>query len=369
MKRALTSSPLVLPNRVMVGDCVDIMKGLPSGIVDMVFADPPYNLQLGGDLLRPNHTRVDGVDDDWDKFADFAEYDRFTRAWLGAARHALKDTGSLWVIGSYHNIFRIGSILQDLGFWILNDIVWRKTNPMPNFRGTRFTNAHETLIWAAKSKDARYHFNYDAMKALNEDLQMRSDWLLPVCTGQERLKGEGGSKLHPTQKPEALLYRVMMASTRTGDLVMDPFFGTGTTGAVAKGLGRSWLGIERDTGYAAAAESRIAAVTEIDDKSLIDAKSKRQAPRIPFGVVVERGLLKPGVVLFDHRRMHQARVRADGTLIASNHLGDHRGSIHQVGAAVQGLPACNGWTFWHYDAGGGAAPIDLLREKIRSEMH
>ena len=369
MKRTSNVSPLVLPNRVMVGDCVDLMNGLPAGIVDMVFADPPYNLQLGGDLMRPNHTRVDGVDNDWDKFADFAEYDRFTRAWLTAAKRVMKDTGTIWVIGSYHNIFRIGSILQDMGFWILNDIVWRKTNPMPNFRGTRFTNAHETMIWAAKDKDARYTFNYDALKALNEDLQMRSDWLLPLCTGSERLKDRKGAKVHPTQKPESLLYRVMMASTHQGDLVLDPFFGTGTTGAVAKGLDRAWIGIERDTDYASAAEARIAAVTGIKDPNLLDLKSKRQAPRVPFGLVVERGLLKPGATLFDHRRMHVARIRADGTLVATNHLGDHRGSIHQVGAAVQGLPACNGWTFWHYDTGGGDQPIDLLREKIRSEMH
>ncbi len=369
MKRAPVASPLVHPNRVVVGDCVDIMNEMPAGIVDMVFADPPYNLQLGGDLLRPNHTRVDGVDEAWDKFTDFAEYDRFTRAWLSSARRVLKDTGSIWVIGSYHNIFRIGSILQDMGFWILNDIVWRKTNPMPNFRGTRFTNAHETMIWAAKDKDARYTFNYDALKALNEDLQMRSDWLLPLCTGPERLKNAKGSKVHPTQKPEALLYRVMMASTHQGDLVLDPFFGTGTTGAVAKGLDRAWIGIEREAEYAAAAEARIASVTEIKDMDLLDLKSKRQAPRIPFGVLVERGLLKPGTTLFDNRRMHLARVRADGTLVASNHLGDHRGSIHQVGAAVQGLPACNGWTFWHFNTIGGDQPIDLLREKVRSEMH
>ena len=247
-------------NRILVGDCVTVMNGLPAGSVDMVFADPPYNLQLGGDLLRPNHSRVEGVDDDWDKFADFATYDRFTRDWLGAARHALKDDGSLWVIGSYHNIFRVGSILQDLGFWLLNDIVWRKTNPMPNFRGRRFTNAHETLIWAAKSKDAKYHFAYEAMKSLNDDLQMRSDWLFPLCTGPERLKDAEGNKAHPTQKPEALLYRCIMAGTKPGDVVLDPFFGTGTTGAVAKRLGRSWIGVEREHQYAQIANARIAAV-------------------------------------------------------------------------------------------------------------
>ena len=356
-------------NVILRGDCISTMERLPEGSVDLVFADPPYNLQLGGDLTRPDNSRVDGVDDAWDRFGSFSEYDKFTHAWLKAAHRALKDTGSLWVIGSYHNIFRVGAILQDLGFWVLNDIVWRKTNPMPNFRGTRFTNAHETMIWAAKDKDARYTFNYEALKALNEDLQMRSDWLLPLCTGPERLKDGKGAKVHPTQKPEALLYRVMMASTHQGDLVLDPFFGTGTTGAVAKGLDRAWIGIERDTDYATAAENRIAGVTQIKDPDLIDLKSKRQAPRVPFGILVERGLLKVGATLFDNRRRHVARVRADGTLVASNHLGDHRGSIHQVGAAVQGLPACNGWTFWHYDTGGGDQPIDLLREKIRSEMH
>jgi len=357
------------PNSLLVGDCISLMHGLPACSVDLVFADPPYNLQLGGELLRPDHSRVDGVDEAWDKFADFAAYDRFSRDWLTAARHALKDDGTLWVIGSYHNIFRLGAMLQDLGFWILNDIVWRKSNPMPNFRGTRFANAHETLIWAAKNRDARYHFNYDAMKALNEDLQMRSDWVLPICSGSERLRGDDGHKLHPTQKPEALLHRVIMAATEPGDLVLDPFFGTGTTGAVAKRLGRRWLGLERDPAYAEAALARIEAVEPVTDPELLDLKPKRMAPRIPFGWLVERGLLRPGVVLFDVRRRHTAKVRADGTLVATNHLGNHRGSIHQVGAAVQGLPACNGWTFWHFDASGQPRPIDLLREQLRAELH
>lgn len=355
-------------NCILVGDSISLMRSLPARSVDMVFADPPYNLQLGGELLRPNQTRVDGVEEAWDKFADFASYDRFTADWLDAVRHVLKDNGTLWVIGSYHNIFRVGAQLQDQGYWILNDIVWRKSNPMPNFRGTRFANAHETLIWVAKQKDSRYFFNYEAMKALNEDLQMRSDWMLPLCSGGERLKLTNGQKAHPTQKPEALLYRVMMASTRPGDLVLDPFFGTGTTGAVAKKLGRRWLGLEREPAYVELAGRRIAEVTPVDDPGLLDAAPKRQAPRIPFGLVVERGLLSPGTTLFDLRRRHVARVGADGTLIASNHLGQHRGSIHQVGAAVQGLPACNGWTFWHFDAGSGEPrPIDALRERLRTE--
>jgi len=349
---------------VIVGEAAAAMAALPEASVDLVFADPPYNLQLGGELLRPNNTRVDGVDDDWDRFDGFAAYDAFTRDWLAAARRALKPAGSLWVIGSYHNIFRIGALLQDLGFWILNDVVWRKTNPMPNFRGTRFTNAHETLLWCAHDKDARYTFNYDAMKALNEDLQMRSDWLIPVCTGEERLRGPDGGKLHPTQKPEALLHRVILASSRPGDMVLDPFFGTGTTGAVAKRLGRRWIGIERDPDYAEAARARIAAVPEAEDPDMVATPSKREAPRIPFGWLVERGLLRPGEVLFDQRRRWTAKVRADGTLISA----DAKGSIHQVGAAVQGAPACNGWTFWHAERGGRAVPIDRFREEIRATL-
>jgi modification methylase len=355
-------------NVIVGGDCVAAMNALPEGSVDLVFADPPYNLQLGGELHRPDNSRVDGVDDAWDHFDNFAAYDAFTRAWLAAARRVLKDTGTLWVIGSYHNIFRVGSALQDLQFWILNDIVWRKSNPMPNFRGTRFTNAHETLIWCVKSKDARYTFNYDAMKNLNEGLQMRSDWTLPLCTGEERMKNPDGTKLHPTQKPEALLYRVLLAATKPGDVVLDPFFGTGTTGAVAKLLGRRYIGIERDAAYIAGAKARIAEVKPIEDETLLMTPSKRTEPRIPFGAVIERGLLRPGAVLSDPSGRYTARVRADGTVVSSDHRGDHRGSIHQVGAAVQGAPACNGWTFWHVRMGHSLVVLDFLRQKVRAEM-
>ncbi len=347
---------------VLVGDCVELMRQLPEGSVDLVFADPPYNLQLGGELLRPNHSRVEGVEEAWDRFADFAEYDRFSRAWLEAARRALKPDGALWVIGSYHNIYRVGALLQDLGFWILNDIVWRKTNPMPNFRGRRFTNAHETLLWCARSEDARYTFNYEAMKALNEDLQMRSDWLLPLCGGPERLKREG-KKAHPTQKPEALLHRVLLASTRPGDLVLDPFFGTGTTGAVARRLNRRFIGIEREAEYATLARERIAAV-EPAALDTVTLAAKRDEPRIPFGTLVERGLLKPGEVLIDASGRFRAKVRADGTLIAA----ETRGSIHQVGAQLQGAPACNGWAFWHFLHKGEKVSIDVLRRKVRAEL-
>jgi modification methylase len=347
---------------VLVGDCVEVMARLPESSVDLVFADPPYNLQLSGDLVRPDNSRVDGVEDAWDKFADFAAYDRFTRAWLEGARRLLKPDGALWVIGTYHNIYRVGAILQDLGYWILNDIVWRKANPMPNFRGRRFTNAHETLLWCARSRESRYSFNYDAMKGLNEDLQMRSDWFIPLCGGVERLKVDG-RKAHPTQKPEALLHRVILASTKPGDVVLDPFFGTGTTGALARRLGRRWLGIERDPDYAALAKARIASVVPVAHE-LIAIESKREEPRVPFGTLVERGLLKPGDVLFDARRRWTAKVRADGTVIAA----ETRGSIHKVAAEVQGAPACNGWDFWFVERSGRAIPIDLLRQQVRATM-
>ena len=353
--------------RILVGDCIAIMESLPEASVDMVFADPPYNLQLKGELHRPNNSRVDGVDDAWDQIGDFAAYDRFTRAWLTTARRALKPDGTIWVIGSYHNIFRVGAALQDLGFWMLNDVVWRKTNPMPNFRGRRFTNAHETMIWAARGEESKYTFNYAAMKALNDDLQMRSDWLIPVCGGPERLKVDG-KKAHPTQKPEALLHRVILAGSRPGETILDPFFGSGTTGAVAKKLGRRFIGIERDTDYAALARERIADVRQLDTEALTVTASKREEPRIPFGTLVERGLLQPGEVLTDPSGRWTARVRADGTLATSGPRGDHRGSIHQVGAAVQGAPACNGWTFWCVNLEGQRVPIDVLRQKLRAEL-
>ncbi|MGQ0672960.1 MAG: site-specific DNA-methyltransferase [Hyphomicrobium sp.] len=349
---------------ILVGDCLDQLRRLPDRCVDLVFADPPYNLQLDGDLLRPNNTRVDGVDDAWDKFASFAEYDRFSRAWLAECRRVLKPDGALWVIGSYHNIFRLGAALQDQGFWILNDVVWRKVNPMPNFRGRRLTNAHETLIWAARDAKSRYTFNYESLKVLNDDLQMRSDWLLPICSGPERLKDDGGRKAHPTQKPEALLNRVLLASTNAGDLVLDPFFGTGTTGASAKRLGRRCIGIERDEDYVRAARERIAAVAPLPTLSLATMRSKRAEPRVPFGAIVELGMLRAGSPLFDERRSIRAEIKADGSLAVPG----HQGSIHRLGAVVQGKAACNGWTFWHFEADGGLTPIDALREEAKRKL-
>ena len=344
------------------GDCLEALKALPAKSVDLVFADPPYNLQLGGDLHRPDNSKVDAVDDHWDQFASFEAYDQFTRAWLSECRRVLKDDGALWVIGSYHNIFRVGAALQDLGFWLLNDVVWRKTNPMPNFKGTRFANAHETLIWAAKSRgQRRYTFNYDALKVSNDDLQMRSDWSLPLCTGDERIKDEDGNKAHPTQKPEALLHRVLLASTKPGDLVLDPFFGVGTTGAAAKRLGRRFIGIEREAKYVEVARKRIAQVVPIAPENLVVTGSKKAEPRIPFGQVLEAGLLSPGDELYCPKGLRRASVRPDGSLVA----GDMTGSIHKLGAMLDQAPACNGWTFWHYEEQGLRLPIDVLRERLR----
>ncbi|MFN0042782.1 MAG: site-specific DNA-methyltransferase [Alphaproteobacteria bacterium] len=345
------------------------MNQLPVGSVDLVFADPPYNLRLKGELHRPDNSRVDGVDDDWDKFADFSTYDEFSRAWLAAARRVLKADGALWVIGSYHNIFRVGTALQDLGFWVLNDVVWRKSNPMPNFRGRRFTNAHETLIWAARGAESRYVFNYEAMKSLNDDLQMRSDWLLPICTGHERLRDTKGHKVHPTQKPESLLHRIILSSTKADAIVLDPFFGSGTSGAVAKKLGRHYIGLERDPVYAEAARARLASTPALADARLAQAPAKREAPRVPFGWLVERGYLSAGDVLWSPDRRHAARVRADGTLVAESPMGVHSGSIHRVGAAVQGAPACNGWTFWNLMVEGRPGSLDVYRARLRAELN
>ena len=346
-------------NQILEEYCVAAMAKLPTASVDMIFADPPYNLQLGGDLFRPEGGRVDAVDDDWDKFDTFAAYDQFTRAWLAEARRILKPNGTLWVIGSYHNIFRVGAALQDAGYWILNDIVWRKSNPMPNFRGTRFTNAHETLIWASRSEDSRYTFNYRAMKALNDELQMRSDWLLPICSGGERVKGDTGAKAHPTQKPEALLYRVLLACTNKGDVVLDPFFGTGTTGAVARRLGRNWIGIEREKRYVKVARERIASTLELDESAMKTMASKRTAPKVPFGSLVETGWIAPGTLITDAKGRWQATVCADGSVERDG----EQGSIHKIGAGVQGAPSCNGWTFWHMEWEGSLQPLDALRQR------
>ncbi len=353
-------------DHIILGDSIEEMARMEDASIDLVFADPPYNLQLGGDLTRPDGSHVDAVTDSWDKFGSFAEYDAFTRRWLAEARRVMKADASLWVIGTYHNIFRVGSILQDLGFWVMNDIIWRKSNPMPNFKGTRFTNAHETLIWASRSPRARPTFNYKAMKALNEDLQMRSDWTLPICSGGERVKIDG-VKAHPTQKPEALLHRVLLASSHEGDVVLDPFFGSGTTGAVARRLGRHFIGIEREPRYAEVARARIDAVVPLPPEDRAITGEAREKPRVPFGALVETGLLRPGATLMDRHRRHRARVRADGSLMLE---GGRSGSIHQLGAAVQGLPSCNGWTFWHVEARGKLVPLDAMRDTYRARaMH
>lgn len=349
---------------ILKGDCVALMNQLEEYSVDLIFADPPYNLQLKGELHRPDNSRVDAVDDHWDQFASFKAYDQFTSEWLKAARRVLKPDGAIWVIGSYHNVFRLGVQLQDNGFWMLNDVIWRKSNPMPNFRGKRFTNAHETLIWAAKSDTAKPTFNYEALKALNDDIQMRSDWVLPICNGGERLKDANGDKAHPTQKPESLLHRVIVGTSNPDDVILDPFFGTGTTGAVAKKLGRHYIGIEREQSYIDVAEKRLASVRRFDREGLEVTASKRAEPRVPFGQLVERGMLNPGETLTSYNKRHSAKVRADGTLITN----ETKGSIHQVGAALEGAPSCNGWTYWCFKRDGQSVPIDVLRQQVRAEM-
>jgi modification methylase len=351
-------------NQILSGDCIEVMDALPAESVDLVFADPPYNLQLKGELHRPDNSKVDAVDDHWDQFDSFRDYDNFSKEWLRAARRILKPNGAIWVIGSYHNIFRVGTALQNANFWILNDVIWRKTNPMPNFRGARLTNAHETMIWAGKSQKSKPTFNYEALKALNDGVQMRSDWLLPICNGHERLKDEDGNKAHPTQKPESLLHRVLIGSTNLGDVILDPFFGTGTTGAVAKKLGRNFIGIEREAAYRKVATKRINAIHALDKSFLEVSTSKRAAPRVPFGQLVERGMLEPGEKLYALNGRHTAKIRADGTLVGTDIIG----SIHQVGAILEGAPSCNGWTYWGFRKKGKTIPIDLLREQIRAEM-
>ena len=361
LKKEKISLPL---NSILQGDTISLMKKLPSNSIDLIFADPPYNLQLNGNLQRPDHTMVKAVTEDWDRFSNFQDYDLFCEKWLTEAKRLLKPNGALWVIGTYHNIYRLGTILQNLGYWILNDVIWRKSNPMPNFHGKRLTNAHETLIWASKFDNSKYVFNYEALKELNEGLQMRSDWLMPICNGKERIKDKTGKKAHPTQKPEALLHRILIGSSNKGDIILDPFFGTGTTGAVAKKLGRKFIGIEKDKQYIEVAKKRIDEISPHDELSLEVTKSKRALPRIPFGSLIERGILNPGEDLQSFNGRYIAKIRADGTLISH----DAKGSIHQVGAILEGLPSCNGWAYWHFKVDGCTAPIDVLRQKLRAEI-
>jgi len=348
-------------NSIYHGDSLSILKTIPSNSVDLVFADPPYNLQLKNKLLRPDSSKVDAVNDKWDQFESFKNYDDFTTNWLTEVKRVTKQDGTIWVIGSYHNIFRMGKIIQDLGFWILNDIIWRKSNPMPNFKGTRFTNAHETLIWAAQGQDAKYDFNYQAMKSLNDGIQMRSDWEIPICSGKERLKDASGKKIHSTQKPEALLHRVLLSSSSPGDLILDPFFGTGTTGAVAKKLGRNYVGIEQDKNYIKEAKKRIKNVKLLGKKELEVTESKKNQIRVPFGSLVESGIIKPGSVLKGPKSLKakkfSATVRADGSVYSEG----EKGSIHQISAKLQGKESCNGWTFWHLENNGELQLIDNLR--------
>ena len=349
-------------NKLYNGDCLKLLKLIPDKSFDLVFADPPYNLQIGEKLTRPDSSKVNGVNDKWDQFKDFMHYDNFCLEWLTECKRILKDNGSIWVIGSYHNIFRLGYHLQNLGYWILNDVIWRKNNPMPNFRGTRFTNAHETLIWASKNKDSKYTFNYQSIKCLNDDLQMRSDWMLPICNGKERLK-KNGKKIHSTQKPESLLHRIILATTNKGDIVFDPFLGTGTTVVVSKKLGRNYCGIEKNKRYFDAALERVAKTKIIEDNYLDTLQNNKSKPRIPFGSLVELGILKPGTILFDPKKKINAKIMVDGSIKYKQ----SEGSIHKVAAKIMGTESYNGWTYWHCNINGSTVVIDSLRQKFISE--
>jgi len=348
-----------LKNKIINGDSLKELKKIPDESFDLIFADPPYNLQLRNKLIRPDKSKVDAVNDKWDKFESFKSYDNFTAGWLKECKRLLKKNGTMWVIGSYHNIFRVGSKIQDLGFWILNDVIWNKNNPMPNFRGTRFTNAHETLIWASKNKDSKYTFNYQSLKCLNDDLQMRSTWNLPICNGKERLKDKG-KKVHSTQKPESLLHRIILSSSKKNDFILDPFLGSGTTAVVAKKLGRIFYGIEREKTYFEAANKRLKNTKVIEDEYLDTLPNNRSKPRIPFGSLVEMGVIKPGTEIYDQKKKINARIMADGSIKYQK----SEGSIHKVAAKIIGAESCNGWTFWHYQSGNSLKPIDELRQRL-----
>ena len=349
-------------NKIINGDSLEELKKIPRETFDLIFADPPYNLQLKSELTRPDRSKVSAVNDKWDQFENFKKYDEFTYEWLNECKRILKKDGAIWIIGSYHNIFRVGTAMQNLGFWILNDVIWNKNNPMPNFRGTRFTNAHETLIWASKSEKSKYTFNYQSLKCLNDDLQMRSNWNLPICSGSERLK-KNGKKIHSTQKPESLLHRIFLATSNKNDLILDPFLGSGTSAAVAKKLGRNYFGIEKEKNYFKAAEERLKATKPIEDDLLDTLKNNRSKPRIPFGSLVELGIIKPGTNIFDNKKKITARIMADGS-IKHNQA---EGSIHKVAATILGAESCNGWTFWHCDINGRTYPIDYLRQRLISK--
>ena len=354
---------MIKKNTILLGDSLEIMKTIPSKSVDLIFADPPYNLQLKDTLYRPDQTTVEAVTQDWDKFNTYKEYDNFTEQWLKESKRILKKGGALWVIGSYHNILRVGTSIQNHGFWILNDIIWHKTNPMPNFRGTRFTNAHETLLWCTTSREAKYTFNYQNLKELNDGKQMRSDWYIPICSGKERLRENNNQRSHPTQKPEALMYRIILSSTNKDDIILDPFLGSGTTAVVAKKLQRNFIGIEQDKEYISLAKKRLKQTKVLNDEVVIMKKSRKDLPKVPFGELVEQGIIPPGAVLTDKKEKYKATVTVDGSLKINN----ISGSIHQVGATIQGLSNCNGWDFWHIKIKSTSILLDEVRDKYRNK--
>lgn len=347
-----------LINTIIKGNCVEELKKLPSNSIDLIFADPPYNLQLGEKLIRPDSTEYSGVEDKWDKFSSNQEYEDFCTEWLGECKRILKDNGSIWVIGSYHNVFTLGYIMQSkLNLWFINDIIWIKHNPTPNFNGTRFNNAHETLIWATKSKESKFTFHYKSMKSFNDDKQMRSDWYLPICQGGERLKDENNVKVHSTQKPEDLLYRIILSNSNEGDIILDPFFGTGTTGAVAKKLNRNFIGIEQEDKYIKYAKERIEIIQPLDLETL-EYKIEIKESKVSIGQLIESELLSPGTCLYDKNKTYKAILLADGTLDDSQFVG----SIHKLSARRLGKTNNNGWEYWYFYKDGTFTSINELRK-------
>ena len=354
---------MIKKNTITQGDSLELLKKIPDKSINLVFADPPYNLQLRDTLYRPDQTTVEAVTNDWDKFETYQAYDQFCLTWLQECKRVIKDGGAFWVIGSYHNILRLGTLIQNLGFWILNDIIWHKTNPMPNFRGTRFTNAHETLLWCTTSRKAKYTFNYQNLKELNEGKQMRSDWHIPICSGKERLRENNNQRSHPTQKPEALLYRIIVSCTNKDDTILDPFLGSGTTAVMAKKLLRNYIGFEQDKEYIKLANKRLKDTKSFDDEIVTLTKSRKDLPKVPFGELVEQGVIPPGAVLTDKKERYKATVTIDGSIKIKN----ISGSIHQVGAKIQGLPSCNGWDFWHLKDKKSTTLLDEIRWNYRSK--
>ena len=350
-------------NKIILGDCIEELKKFPDESIEVIFADPPYFMQTEGELIRPEGTKFQGVEDEWDKFDGYKEYDKFCFEWLKECKRVLKKDGTIWVIGAFQNICRIGYIMQNLGYWILNDIIWSKPNAAPNFAGTRFQNSHETMLWCSKSKDAKYTFNYKTMKHLNEGKQDKSIWDIGICIGKERIKGEDGKKAHSTQKPEKLLYKVILSSSKPKDIILDPFFGTGTTGAIAKLLGRNYIGIERDKNYVLIARERINKIIP-EESNITKLELEVKPPKVPMEKLIEKGFLDVGEKLYDKDRKFSANLLKNGHL----NNGKETLSIHKMSGKYLNKDNNNGWDYWYMERNGKLISINELREEYAKKF-